>query len=93
MDIYNNVNNDNNVKNEKSALEKTLDDFYVMRNKIKKPMTDKAKKLLFSNLEKLAGDNENLKIKILEQSILNCWQSVYALKDNLTKHKSFSEAG
>ena len=63
---------------------KTLSDFYQMRLHIKKPMTNRAKELLLMDLEKLAPGNEGLKIKILEQSILNSWQGVFPLKtDNL----------
>ena len=50
-----------------------------MRVKIKKPMTPRARKLLLGHLQKLSGD-EGEQIAILEQSILNGWQDVYALK-------------
>ena len=66
----------------KSEFDLTLDDFYEMRVKIKKPMTDKAKKLLIKNLEKLAPGNEQIKIEILNQSIMNCWQGVFPLRNN-----------
>lgn len=63
-----------------SELEKTFFDFLDMRKKIKKPATEKAKQLLLSKLEKLAPNNDDLKIQILEQSILNSWQDIYELK-------------
>lgn len=56
-----------------------LRDFEQMRVKIKKPMTPRARKLLLGHLRKLSGD-EGEQIAILEQSILNGWQDVYALK-------------
>ena len=56
-----------------------LRDFEQMRVKIKKPMTPRARKLLLGHLQKLSGD-EGEQIAILEQSILNGWQDVYALK-------------
>lgn len=56
-----------------------LRDFEQMRTKIKKPMTPRARKLLLGHLQKLSGD-EGEQIAILEQSILNGWQDVYALK-------------
>jgi hypothetical protein len=56
-------------------------------------MTDKAVSLLLINLEKLAPGDDETKIAILEQSILNGWKSVYALKaDNAqtsSKEKEF----
>ena len=54
--------------------------FEEMRNKIKKPMTDKAKKLVTSELEKLKASG-NDPVAVLNQSTRNSWQDVYALKD------------
>ena len=76
----NNITNNINITKEKTELEKTLDDFYKMRNRIKKPMTEKAKEMLLTKLEKLAPNNEQLKIKILNQSIFYAWQGVFELK-------------
>lgn len=56
-----------------------LRDFEQMRVKIRKPMTPRARKLLLGHLRKLSSD-EGEQIAILEQSILNGWQDVYALK-------------
>jgi phage replication O-like protein O len=58
---------------------KTLNNFKTMRNKIKKPMTDKAESMLITRLEKLSPDVDT-QIKIMEQSIFHCWQDVYHLK-------------
>ncbi len=66
-------------KETKTALERAIDDFKEFRRKIKKPMTDRAVELLLSNLEKMASDDER-KIEILNQSIVNGWQSIYELK-------------
>jgi hypothetical protein len=65
-----------------SELEKTFDAFYEMRRRIKKPATPIAQVLILKELKKLAGDNEQLTIEILNQSIRNCWQDVYPLKKN-----------
>lgn len=65
---------------EKTIIEKTLKDFYSMRIKIKAPMTDRAKTLLNNILNKLAWEDEDLKIKMLEQSIMNSWKSVFPIK-------------
>lgn len=60
-------------------LKQTILDFIEMRNKIKKPMTDKAISLLLKKLSELATTDEE-KILILEQSIANSWQGVFELK-------------
>ena len=56
-----------------------------MRKKIKKPMTDKAKKMLITEIEKISKEPET-QIEILNQSILHCWQSVYPLKQSDNRH-------
>jgi len=61
-------------------LVKTLESFVENRKKIKKPMTDRAVTLLLGELDKLASSDQE-KIAILEQSIFNGWQGVFALKD------------
>lgn len=61
-------------------LRNTLKEFLKMRKSIKKPMTDKAMKLLINKLDKL-GSNDNEKIEILNQSIFNSWQGVFELKN------------
>jgi hypothetical protein len=63
-----------------SDFEKTFEDFRSMRNKIRKPMTPKAEELLLNKLQKMCGSNELLKIKLLNQSIINCWQDIYDIK-------------
>lgn len=51
--------------------------FETMRKQIRKPMSERAKKLIVSKLQKLGEDKAN---EILDQSIVNCWQDVYPLK-------------
>lgn len=63
-------------------LKETLYEFEEMRKSIKKPMTDVARKRLIRELQKLAGENVQQMIKILDQSILNSWAGVYPLKEN-----------
>lgn len=72
------VNDSSLKKNQK--VDKALKEFKKMRVKIRKPLTERAEKLIMSELQKLAGDNEEKKIQILEQSIMNSWASVYPLK-------------
>lgn len=55
-------------------------DFIKMRQTIKRPLTNRALKMLINKLNKLASKKED-KIAVLEQSILNCWQDIYELKN------------
>ena len=61
-------------------VKECLLDFIKMRKTIKRPLTNRALKMLINKLNNLASNKEN-KIKILEQSILNCWQDIYELKN------------
>lgn len=82
------------VKKERTSLDKliaeytsntelieTLKDFLKMRKTIKKPMTDKALKLLLNKLNKYAANDDNKKIYMLNESIEHSWQTVYEPKD------------
>lgn len=71
-----------NVKKDISDFDIIFDCFIEMRNKIKKPLTDKAKELIKSKLSKLTN-TEKEKILILEQSIENSWQGVFPLNKNV----------
>lgn len=57
-------------------------EFSKMRVKIKKPLTEHARKLILEKLEKLAPGNEAKKIEILNQSIIKSWQDVFPIKEN-----------
>lgn len=87
---------ENNKKEKDTGLDKIIDsysddtelictirDFLKMRKAIKKPMTDRALKIMLNKLDKYA-DTPQKKIKILENSIENSWQGVFPLKDNCT---------
>ena len=71
-------------------LKKTLYDFIEMRKVMKKPLTTRALELLIKKLNELAT-NDNDKILILEQSILNNWQGVFPLKDNASNSQPTNE--
>lgn len=62
-------------------LRSVLNDFVKMRKSIKKPLTSKALNLIIARLYKLSPHPET-QCRIIEQSILHCWQDVYPLKDN-----------
>ena len=72
------------IKKKGVVFQKTIHDFKVMRNKIKKPLTKRAEKSLLTRLEELSPD-EAIQIAILEQSIFHCWQDVYPLRDEKQK--------
>ena len=59
----------------------TWSDFLEMRKKIKKPPTEKALQLLIKTLEKLTIDGNDPKA-VLEQSIMNNYQGLFAIKQN-----------
>ena len=68
-------------------LKETLQDFLKMRKAQKKVMTDRALKTLLKKLDTLATTDEE-KIERLEESICNCWLTVYPKKDFNNNQKS-----
>jgi hypothetical protein len=76
---------------ENLVLRDTLSEFIKMRILIKKKPTNHALELIFAELDKLAKTDEE-KVKILNQSIMNCWQGVFQLKEQGSgKTGSFTE--
>lgn len=76
-------------------LDEALDAFIEFRKKMKKPMTERTVNLLLSNLDKLANSTSE-KVEIINQSILNGWTGVYALKEDTRRRASgnvFMEIG
>ena len=69
-----------NSYTDNDELKETIYEFIKMRTAIKKPMTTKALDILLNKINNLATD-EDTKIKVLEQSIEHCWQTVYELKE------------
>ncbi len=72
-------------------LNQAFIDYLEMRKKIKKPMTDRAIELAMKKLKELSAipfsdnmDNDTA-IKILEQSVMNCWQGLFPLKRDKQK--------
>lgn len=62
-------------------LNQTFTDYVEMRKKLKSPMTERAIQLAMGNLEKLSGGDNDIAIQILEQSIMNSWKGLFALKE------------
>ena len=89
-----NIKNNKNEKNEKKErkgqavyypndelLNNAFKEFLTMRNKIKKPIaTQQALTRMMNKLEKLSGGDNDLAVKILNQSTDHCWQDLYELK-------------
>lgn len=61
------------------SLDKTFADYVAMRKKIKKPMTDRAVDLAIKKLNELSKGDNDLAIRILEQSIMNSWQGLFPI--------------
>lgn len=72
-----------NAYTENNCLTEALNDFVTMRNAIKKPLTERALKGILKKLDSY-GQNDLEKIEILENSIENCWQGVFELKNKKT---------
>lgn len=78
---------------EDERLDETFKDFLEMRKKKRVPNTDRAITLAINKINDLAKrfdgsfDNEKA-IKIIEQSILAGWTSIYPLKENTNKTTS-----
>lgn len=65
-----------------AELRQALEGFRVMRERLRKPLTARAFQLTCAELDKLAGNDEALKVKILDQSVQRGWQGVFALKSD-----------
>ncbi|MDD5792271.1 MAG: hypothetical protein PUD22_06795 [Erysipelotrichaceae bacterium] len=62
-------------------FDRALLDFEEMRKKIRKPLTDSAKKMILKKLESMTTDRVE-QIEILNQSTMNCWQGLFPLNKN-----------
>lgn len=63
-----------------TPLEGAIEEFKQFRKAIRKPMTERAVQLLRGKLEQLAPGDDERKIAIINQSILQGWQGVFELK-------------
>lgn len=72
---------------ENKELNKTFNDYLEMRVKIKAKATQRAIELVILKLEKLSQGNDDIKISILEQSIMNSWKGVFPLKQQYINDK------
>lgn len=69
-----------------TALREALFDFADMRKKIRSPLTEKAMKLNLSKLSQMTTD-EDVAVKIVNQSIENGWKGIYPLKEEKKTRK------
>ena len=72
-----------NAYTSNEELKATLIEFVKFRKSIKRVMTTRALELLIKKLDKLSN-NDNTKIEILNESIMNGWNGIFPLKDNST---------
>ena len=63
-------------------LNEALKDFEEMRKKIKKPLTERAKRGIIKKLYNLSGGNASIAVDILDNSIMNSWQGIFELKQD-----------
>lgn len=73
------------------SLKSSLNDFLEMRNKMK-GFTTRAFKLALNKLDELSNDDDE-KIKIVNQSVMNSWKSFYELKEETNKYPSWYKDG
>lgn len=71
-----------NEYTDNESLREAFQAFIEMRKKINKPLTEYALKLKFKDLDKLTT-NVYMKVKIVNQSVGNCWQDFYALRGDI----------
>ena len=93
------ISNKKEKENKKSNIDKIIEaytkndllveairDFIKMRSTIKKPITDRALKGILNKLDTFTT-NDLDKVEILENSIMNCWQGVFELKNKKVSTK------
>ncbi len=88
-----------NVKNERTTkgepyypddayLDKAFCEYLAMRKRIKKPIcTDESLNRVMNKLDKLSEGDNNKAVKILNQSVDNCWQGLFELKEDSKEKK------
>lgn len=67
---------------EYKELMEALAAFEEMRKKIKKPLTDRALKMIIKRLISLSSGDSDLMVKILDRSVRKSWQDVYPYQDD-----------
>lgn len=84
VNVNDNENN-NNIYFEKEELNKIFLEFLEVRKKIKAVNSDRA---ITGLINKLSKYDDETKLKMIEQSIINSWKDIYELKENKETYKS-----
>ncbi len=79
-DIKENKINKDIVIIEKTEVEIAFENFKEMRKASRKPLTKRAEEMIKTRLKELSGNDMDLAVKILNQSTMNNWASIYELK-------------
>jgi hypothetical protein len=69
------------VEKRSDSFKEAWQGFVDMRKANKKPMTERAAKMILKKLDKLSGGDEETQIAILDKSVVKCWSDVYELKE------------
>lgn len=93
--IQSNPNQNPNTESESytgdTRLDEAFEEYVKFRKQIKKPMTDRAKQLALSKLQKMTSDIDE-QIAILDQSVMNGWQGLFPLKESSKKQDDVADA-
>lgn len=81
-------NNKEKIFFENENVNNIFKDFLDIRKKLKAQNTDKAVKLLTNKLNKYDDD---IKIKMIEQSIENSWKGLFEVKNNKSYQKTITD--
>ena len=66
-------------------VKEAIIEFIKMRTMIRKPVTNNALSMILSKLVTLSGGNDEIKVKILEKSILNSYTDIFPLVEKSQK--------
>ena len=82
-DITNVISKKKSYYPDDELLDEAFNEYLTMRKRIKKPIcTDKALHRAMNTLDKLSGGDNDLAVKILNQSVDHCWQGLFELKED-----------
>lgn len=70
-----------------------IKDFIEMRKTLKKPVTNRALKMLINKAEQIAQGNEGVIVQLFNQSTANSWLGIYPLKENYSYSSGRSNNG
>lgn len=76
-----NPNTESESYSDDARLNDAMKEYVSFRKQIKSPMTERAIKLAMNNLEKLSGGDIDIMVQIIDQSIMNGWKGLFALKN------------